>query len=341
METWQAALFKGYGIIGPAAYFYPAPFGRDSDHYASLADDARRRKSPARFVWAFLAGCKLPGATSWLLQESVVLLALYSQLYALAIADSAATARAAGLPGSVGAAALFEYLLGLSAGKQVLVGMITAHYINRAIVYPLFTFPQMSPSHPAVVASAAMWQYLNGTIQAIAIHRAAGVAQPGTRRFAAAIGIFVLGMAGNVYHDGILARLRSQQPSAASTSSSAANAAKGGEAKHKDRTEASAKTKLARSKQGKAASESESHYTIPHGGLFSLLSYPHYVLEWLEWAGYAILLDEPEGWWFVALLVAVMAPRAIKGHDGFYRNTKFRGGERVPPGRKAIVPFLL
>lgn len=36
-------------------------------------------------------------------------------------------------------------------------------------------------------------------------------------------------------------------------------------------------------------------YSIPHGLLYEYISYPNYLCEWIEWAGYALYLDQPEG----------------------------------------------
>ncbi len=78
----------------------------------------------------------------------------------------------------------------------------------------------------------------------------------------------------------------------------------------------------------------------------------------LEWAGYAIATSSlaasihpsfinpyglgPGGWYtppwmFVVAEIAVMLPRAVRGHQWYL--TRF--GEQYPPGRKAVIPFLL
>ncbi|KAG8936094.1 hypothetical protein FRC02_004719 [Tulasnella sp. 418] len=63
-------------------------------------------------------------------------------------------------------------------------------------------------------------------------------------------------------------------------------------------------------------------YDIPHGGLYTYISYPNYFCEWLEWTGFAIActaasaepikFDQSPPWLFVINEFAVMAPRACK-----------------------------
>lgn len=49
---------------------------------------------------------------------------------------------------------------------------------------------------------------------------------------------------------------------------------------------------LARVRQG---SGPKNKYQIPQGGMYSLVCFPNYLCEWVEWIGYAMLLRQPEG----------------------------------------------
>lgn len=112
-------------------------------------------------------------------------------------------------------------------------------------------------------------------------------------------------MAGNVYHDELLLSIRKKAPK---------------------------------------RPDGKPHYGIPHGGLYTLISYPNYFCEWVEWIGFALACSVDGGaggyvsppWLFVWSEVCVMLPRAVNGHR-WYR-AKF--GD-YPRGRKAAIPFIL
>ncbi|KAI0287179.1 hypothetical protein BC826DRAFT_1093440 [Russula brevipes] len=115
------------------------------------------------------------------------------------------------------------------------------------------------------------------------------------------------------------------------------------------------------------------HYAIPHGGLYSLVSFPNYLCEWIEWFGFALaasplpdlallpgmraLLAAGSGaqfaeighllspfvdslsppWAFFFIEILAMAPRAIRGHRWYHERFK----ESYPRERRAVVPWLL
>jgi len=115
------------------------------------------------------------------------------------------------------------------------------------------------------------------------------------------------------------------------------------------------------------------HYAIPHGGLYTLVSFPNYLCEWVEWFGFALaaspipdfaLLPSANAllaatasaqvsevtrllfpfvdsisppWLFFILEVVTMTPRALQGHRWYHE--RFRGS--YPRDRRAIVPWLL
>ncbi|KDN45603.1 hypothetical protein K437DRAFT_256527 [Tilletiaria anomala UBC 951] len=113
-----------------------------------------------------------------------------------------------------------------------------------------------------------------------------------------------------------------------------------------------------------------STYRIPRGGLFDFVDHPHYVSEWFEWSCFAIaslvffsaLVPSPSPLasssavtslkWYISAAglllriptalfplveIAVMSPRAIKGHE-WYKKTF---GSRYPQQRKALIPGIL
>lgn len=80
-------------------------------------------------------------------------------------------------------------------------------------------------------------------------------------------------------------------------------------------------------------------YLIPRNGFFNWIFYPHYVAEWIEWAGFWLMGGSSfvPGRTFLLNEITTMVPRAVQGRD-WYVN-KF-GKEKVA-GRKAIIPGFL
>lgn len=79
-----------------------------------------------------------------------------------------------------------------------------------------------------------------------------------------------------------------------------------------------------------------SGYRVPRGGLFELVSCPNYLGELTVWLGWAIATGSPAGFAFLAYTAANLVPRALQ-HRAWYRRTF----TDYPPGRRAIVPFVL
>jgi 3-oxo-5-alpha-steroid 4-dehydrogenase 1 len=80
----------------------------------------------------------------------------------------------------------------------------------------------------------------------------------------------------------------------------------------------------------------ESGYRIPHGGAFEWVSCPNYLGEMTEWAGWALASWSPAGLAFATYTIANLAPRALT-HHRWYRD-QF---PEYPPGRRALIPYLL
>ncbi|MEZ4454616.1 MAG: DUF1295 domain-containing protein [Nannocystaceae bacterium] len=80
----------------------------------------------------------------------------------------------------------------------------------------------------------------------------------------------------------------------------------------------------------------ETGYKIPRGGAFELVSCPNYFGELLEWIGWAIATWSLAGLSFAVFTAANLVPRAL-AHHRWYRQ-QFPD---YPPGRRAILPFIL
>ncbi|KAL1744978.1 3-oxo-5-alpha-steroid 4-dehydrogenase-domain-containing protein [Schizophyllum fasciatum] len=219
----------------------------------------------------------------------------------------------------------------------ILAALYLVHYANRAIISPLRT-PSRSKSHMSVMLSGIAFNILNGSLMGTYLSSPAArayLAGAFTRPlFYAGIALWALGFAGNIAHDEILLNIRR-------------------------------KAQVDKGKQPEGAKKQE-HYAIPHGLLYTYLSFPNYFCEWVEWAGFALAaspvptvslsalsvgaiadgLFRPANifwpsltppWLFFVNEVAVMLPRAIRGHNWYHE--KF--GESYPKERKAVVPFVL
>ncbi|KAF7979010.1 hypothetical protein HWV62_43975 [Athelia sp. TMB] len=220
------------------------------------------------------------------------------------------------------------------APASLLALFFLAHYTNRAIISPLRT-PSRSKSHLVVPLAALCFNLINGFLMA------AYLSSPHARTFLsgaygrpafwAGLALAVAGLAGNILHDEVLFDIRRKaQAKKAAASSDSGGAADPAKPKEKE------------------------HYAIPHGYLYAYISYPNYLCEWVEWAGFALAaaplyvpsstavnvglgvwgLSPP--WIFLLNEVLLMTPRALKGH-AWYKQ-KFAD---YPKERTAVIPWIL
>ncbi|TFH25544.1 MAG: DUF1295 domain-containing protein [Myxococcales bacterium] len=80
----------------------------------------------------------------------------------------------------------------------------------------------------------------------------------------------------------------------------------------------------------------ETGYKIPTGGLYGIVSCPNYLGELMIWTGWAIATWSLAGLSFAVFTAANLVPRALSNHRWY--KEKF---EDYPPGRKAVIPFVL
>ncbi|KAF8965228.1 3-oxo-5-alpha-steroid 4-dehydrogenase-domain-containing protein [Flammula alnicola] len=216
------------------------------------------------------------------------------------------------------------------------------HYLNRALVSPLRT-PSRSKTHLIVPLSGVVFNIINGSLMGSYLSSPfARMYHQGPVRpsFYVGLGMWAMGLVGNIYHDEVLLNIRRKAKS-----------------------------------KGKGKADGGEHYSIPQGGLYSLISYPNYFFEWFEWLGFAIaasplpfhlagitpssvvsslldpqtyinILNTPAQqfmpnlsppWIFFISEVLLMLPRAYKGHKWYH--SKF--GDAYPKNRKAVIPFVL
>ena len=102
----------------------------------------------------------------------------------------------------------------IGAPDAALLAFFCAHYVNRAIVYPLRI--RGGKATPAgVVAAAFAFTAANGYLQGRALAPPSSWGRPATRadaRFLLGLAVAAAGACGNVWHDGVLRDLRRSGP---------------------------------------------------------------------------------------------------------------------------------
>lgn len=251
----------------------------------------------------------LPGRYAWAVAEVIGPVNLLFILYTLPSKLKPAPASDSSLLGT-----------GLSLQMEIMGGLYILHYVNRALLTPLYLAPSISPIHPLVSAMMATFQFINSSNLAcwlVYTSVAVDFKETPVLSIGAVIGLalFLAGFVGNIRADATLFELRR------------------GAAKRKAKSE------------GKAQITYDKVYVIPPAqGLFAHILYPHYAFEWLEWTGFYILgASWGLGWgyesaalWFVIVEIATMLPRAVAGRQWYEQ----RFGKRAVGGRVGAIPWL-
>ncbi|KAI7237709.1 3-oxo-5-alpha-steroid 4-dehydrogenase [Hortaea werneckii] len=196
-----------------------------------------------------------------------------------------------------------------------MAGVYCIHYFYRAILCPLLN-PTMSPIHAFVFASAFCWQVINGLVIGgwLAGYGPTSVFDWSGKLYTIEVGLILWGWSflGNIFHDDDLREIRRS---------------------------ALRRQKEQAQKENKPIEGVEKLYMLPKNGLFHYILFPHYLCEWLEWAGWWMI-----GGWsctparsFLLNEISTMLPRALQGKQWYIE--KF-GKEKVGD-RKAIIPGLL
>ena len=205
---------------------------------------------------------------------------------------------------------------GLPWANWTMAFVYTIHYIYRAILSPLVLNPSMSPIHPIVFILAFAWQVINGLSLGgwlggygpTTVHDWAG------RLYTIEIGLIIWGWSfmANIFHDDDLREIRRS-------------------ALRRQREKATA--------ENKPIEGVDKLYMLPKNGLFHYVMFPHYLCEWVEWAGFWMVggLGCAPARTFLLNEIATMLPRALSGRRWYVE--KF-GKERVGT-RKAVIPGLI
>lgn len=168
--------------------------------------------------------------------------------------------------------------------NQLLAGLYILHYLNRAIITPLFLAPSMSPIHLIIILTAATYNYFNSTcITGWLLGYGLPLSASGTKVTASppanhpwlsylpyiGIPLFLIGLSGNIYAEATLFRLRREEA---------------------HRRQNIQTQQSAGNNQKSLKSIYDKVYVIPPPtGVFRAILYPHYVFEWLEWLGFLLM----------------------------------------------------
>ncbi|RAL05827.1 3-oxo-5-alpha-steroid 4-dehydrogenase family protein [Aspergillus ibericus CBS 121593] len=191
--------------------------------------------------------------------------------------------------------------------NKFLAALFVLHYINRAIISPFFAAPSMSPIHGGIVLAAGAFNWFNSACLAgwlvgyplslkgldgsgTAITGGDGV----MKMIIGKLGLilFILGMACNIHAERTLFRLRREEalrrleknssPSPSTSTSTPTIKDTTPQNQQKDQQE--------NDNGNRERNIYHKIYTIPPPtGLFTSILYPHYVAEWIEWTGFALL----------------------------------------------------
>ncbi|KAF7508251.1 hypothetical protein GJ744_009396 [Endocarpon pusillum] len=303
-------LFRGFKALLPLSLLLWIP------QIASLQAMGRTSSSKARL--------NLPGRYAWTIAESVGPLNMLFIIYTLPSRLQPPAASPASLLGT-GMPFFYHELLAL---------LYLLHYVNRAIITPLFLAPSMSPIAAPVSILMALFQYANSSCLSCwlvynahfqlshsnsAPHTSSSLLSPLFTNPLPLLGVvlFALGLYSNISSETTLFALRRAA------------------ALRRAKSEGKPLHNLSYDKV----------YVIPEPkGWFKYVLYPHYTMEWMEWTGYWLTgALAGLGWWgtpamwFVVNEVATMAPRAAHG----WRWYEGKFGNRALARRAAVLPGLL
>ena len=208
----------------------------------------------------------------------------------------------------------------LPMGSLVLGGLFATHYLNRAVIGPIIS-PSMAPMSPLVWLFALTFQLMNGISIGgwLAGYGSSTHKQSkndthfvSNTQFQVGVLIWVLGLVGNIWHDDELREIRRIASR---------------EQKQKQKEEKDGNQKI------------ERVYKVPENGLFRWILFPHYLCEWIEWAGFWLASGKgcTPARTFLLNEITTMLPRALQGKEWYEK--KF-GKEKIA-GRTAVIPGLL
>ena len=136
---------------------------------------------------------------------------------------------------------------------------------------------------------------------------------------AAGLAAFAVGEAGNLYHHALLASMRKTSPATAT-----------------DVPPTPASSEALGATRSQATVAPSKAYVMPSGGLFDLVTMPHYTFEIVAWIGIALVCQQLNAFLAAAGMASYLAGRSV-ATTAWYRE---RFGDKWPSARRHLVPFI-
>ncbi len=227
----------------------------------------------------------------------------------------------------------------------VLLSLFVIHYIQRALIYPLFRMKSGAAPMPiSVMFMAFLFCLWNGLTQSVALSNVELYPKDTDRtrewvRIAVGSVIWAIGFYLNITCDSILMGLKDKpKPDGyvelAATGKEATEGGGSGGARQRKGDSSSTATPGADSSK---ADSRKTRYKIPYGSLFTYVSCANYTGELIEWLGFAIACWNLPALGFFVYSFSNLAPRAHKHHQWYL---EVFGDEYKKLGRWAVVPGL-
>ncbi|GJN24575.1 hypothetical protein PR202_gb12324 [Eleusine coracana subsp. coracana] len=182
------------------------------------------------------------------------------------------------------------------ARAQILSAALAVHFLKR-VLEVLFVH-RYSGNMPLATAATISISYLLGTVNLIyALHLSRDLPAPAIDLLYPGVIVFTIGVAGNLYHHYLLSRLRAS---------------------------------------GTGGGSDNKGYKIPTGGLFELVTCPHYLFEIIGFFGFTMISQTVYALAYASGTAMYLAGRSCATRRWY--ESKF---EDFPAKIKALVPFIL
>ena len=208
-----------------------------------------------------------------------------------------------------------RYLGQASLGQWALFLAITGHFVKR-VLEALFVHRYSGTIDLVSVYSIAVY-YSFITATAGYLHGLTIYAPDWF--FYLGLGLFLVGEAGNFWHHRLLARLRLVPP----PTKMPLKQARSGRSQPGQRSPAAPRPLESK------------RYFIPRGGLFRLVTCPHYLFEIVAWLGVAVMSRHLFMYVAVVAVAAYLAQRAWKTQVWYREHSP-----EYPKERKILLPFI-
>ncbi|KAE8373456.1 hypothetical protein BDV26DRAFT_67145 [Aspergillus bertholletiae] len=230
----------------------------------------------------------IPGRLAWTTMELMAPLNFMYVLMTLSPTTTYMDTETSSLTPSTTTTAI-TVVMSLPPQNQILAVLYLLHYVNRAVISPLFAAPSMSPIHAFIAISGLVFNWFNSTCLAawlVGYHvpvvgynntttittttTSGSGKRPVISDYLPYVGIvlFFLGMTGNIVAERTFFRLRREEA---------------------DRLHATTSKDHSAKKNSNDNKYSKVYVIPPAKGLFRYILYPHYVCEWLEWTGFILV----------------------------------------------------